>query len=121
MPDDDRWHIERGGQQVIHKRAVEQLPVLIVNQLLEEGITNPLSDSPLHLSIDQQRIDDAPSIMDGDILEDLDRIGLGINLDDHRVCPAGRSAGRRSEVIGCLKSRFATGGYRAAQRIGLSG
>ena len=51
----DARHIQAGWQVIIHEGAVEQLPVLVVDQTLVEGVADALGHAAVDLSIQDQR------------------------------------------------------------------
>ena len=61
------------------------------------------------------------AVVDDDVAFDLDRGGLRIDFDDHRVNAARRAAAVGPEVGGALEPRFGPGPDRPAQRVGLGG
>src|SRR5918992_2623193 len=56
VADLDARHVERRGQEEIHEGGVEELAVVVVDELLVEGIAEPLRDAAVHLAVDEQRI-----------------------------------------------------------------
>src|SRR5262249_42937493 len=73
--------IGRGRDQVIGERARQQLPVRIISEVFHEGAAQALDRGAKHLAVQGQRIDDAPDILDDEILEDLDPAGARIDGD----------------------------------------
>ena len=49
--------------------------------VLEQRLTDTLGDPAMGLAVQDHRIDGAPNIVDRGIADDLDRTGLGIDLD----------------------------------------
>src|SRR5262245_22438005 len=76
-------HFEGRRQQVVGKRGVEQLAVVIEHELLVEGIADALRHAAVNLTGKDQRIDDRAAVMHHDVFEDVKRKGLRIDLDDH--------------------------------------
>jgi hypothetical protein len=56
---------------IIHERAVEQLPVLVVRQPLVKRIADALCRAAVNLSIENQRIDDLAAIVHDEIFLDV--------------------------------------------------
>ena len=112
-------HFERGRQQIIGERGVEQLPVVVEHELLVEGIADALRDAAVDLAGEDQRIDDGAAIVHDDVFEHLEREGLRIDLDDHGVHAARGGAARRAEILRRFEARLGAGTHRAAHRIGL--
>ena len=71
--------VARGRQQVVGKRAGEQLAVLVVEEVLEKRAAQALHDGADALAVQRQRIDDAADVLDRDIIDQLDLSGLGID------------------------------------------
>ena len=118
VADLDARHVERGRQQVVHERGVQQLAVLVEDQLLVEGVADALRDAAVDLPFDDQRIDArgrsrGPRRSAGSRTSKVSRI----DLDDHRVHAARRGAARGAEVGGGLEARLGARRDRAAQRI----
>src|ERR1700738_3780939 len=74
-------------QQIIHQRSREQLPVLVVLQMLQERAPQPLHNSPHRLTVCNQRIEDATDVLDSNIIEqqDLTRARVYRNVSGMRA------------------------------------
>src|SRR5438132_8197620 len=67
---------------VIEQGAGQQLAaVAVVANLLVKRLADALDHAAMDLSGGEQRIDDRPGVVDGDVVEDLDHAGVGIDLD----------------------------------------
>ena len=53
----------------------------------------------MHLAVDEQRVEDAPAVVDRDVTERLDPAGLGVDLDDGDVRAERERGARRLEVV----------------------
>src|SRR3984893_9151424 len=74
-------------QQIIHQRSREQLPVLVVLQMLQERAPQPLHNSPHRLAVCNQWIEDATDVFDSNIIEqqDLTRARVYRNVSGMRA------------------------------------
>jgi len=53
----------RLGHSVIHQRAGQELPILIVDHFLKQRLRQALGNATVHLSIHDERIDDVAAIV----------------------------------------------------------
>ena len=109
------------GQQIVHKRGVEELAVFIEDQLLVKGVADALRHAALNLTFQNHRVNHHTAIVDDNIALDLNLHCLRIYLDDHRMDPAGRSATFGAKVVGRFQPWFAARFDRAAQWIQAGG
>ena len=72
------------------------MPLVIVDEMLQEGAAEALHDGAHDLAVQRQRVDDATGILDGDIVEELHAAGLGIDRHVGRV---------RAVTVGALVAR----------------
>ena len=63
----------------------ERVPVLVVDELLVERLRHARCHAAVHLSLGDDRVDDAARVVDGDEAAELDGAGLRIHLDDGDV------------------------------------
>ena len=76
---------------VIGQIAGQQLPALrIIHRAFEHRLPNPLRDPAMHLSRQQQRVDDRAEIVHDEIAHDLDQPGLRLDLDLADMNPFGK-------------------------------
>ena len=86
-------HVVGARQAIVHEGAGEQLPrLLVVDAVLVHGLAQPLCHAAVHLPVDQHGIDDAAEVVDGGIVDDVHRPGLGIDLDLADVTAVGEGA-----------------------------
>ena len=71
----------------------QQVAVLVVDRLLVERLRDPLRDAAVDLAVDDHRIDDLADVVDGDVAQQLNVAGLGVDLHD-----GGVRAARPAEV-----------------------
>src|SRR2546426_609944 len=58
--------------RVVHERGREALPELVVGHVLPESLADPLGEPSVDLSLDEQRVDDAPAVVHGHEAEEAD-------------------------------------------------
>ena len=109
MVDLDRRDFRRGRVEEIRKRAREEIPILVVRELLVEHGADPLRDRTDHLPLDHGRIDDGAAVLDGDDALDPHLSRFRVDLGDDgdtgvrvrlRRVVAPRRDERRVDVIG---------------------
>ena len=100
------------GKRVVHQGRGEQLAAVVVDDGLEERLTEALGDGAVDLSLDDHRVDHAPTIFHERIASHGDASGGRIDLDDRDVDRA--REGRAGKVAihgrlqtGCLAVREA--------------
>src|SRR5690606_22635527 len=77
----DVGHLERHRHQIIRHRTIAQQPVFIVQTFLEHDATDTLNDSPPNLLVYQLRVDDAATVFDAPVIQQLHKAGLDIDFD----------------------------------------
>ncbi len=85
MVDLDARDLGRGGQQVVHERAGEELRVVVVRGALEQDSTDALRDTAAHLALDDRGVDQRTAVLDDDVALDRHLTGLDVDLDDRAV------------------------------------
>src|SRR6185436_2179216 len=70
---------------VVHHRARQQLPVLVVGGALPERLADALDDAAVDLALDDHGIDHAAAVVDGDVPLELDLAGLRVDAHDRDV------------------------------------
>ena len=75
-----RRHVGGVRHRVVHERAGEQLPAVVVDGMLHQRLAEALNDAPVHLTGDQHRVDHHPEIVDRHIVDDAGRAGIGVDL-----------------------------------------
>ena len=53
MSDDDRWHFACCGAEVVNERAIEELPLFVVDDFFIQRLTDRLHDTAMKLAVDQ--------------------------------------------------------------------
>ena len=80
----DRRHLGRARQHVVGKRRSERLPLRVERHLLVERGADALRGAAEHLPVDDHRVHQRAAVLDDDVVEDLDRAGLGVDRDRAR-------------------------------------
>ena len=88
-----RLHLDRlqrrelggGRERVADEGAGQRVAVLVVDDLLVERLRDAGRDAAVHLALRDQRVDQRAGVVDGDEPQQLDRAGLGVDLDDGDV------------------------------------
>ena len=80
----------RSWHAVVHVRSRNQLSCIIVNRLLQKGLTNSLGDTPMDLPFHDHWIDQIAKIVNRDKLNDLSypRIRIDFDLTNMRASGA---------------------------------
>jgi hypothetical protein len=85
VQDLDVRHLVGHRHQVVCHGSVQEIAILAVDAFLVENRADPLHDPPAHLLVHQERIDDAPAIVDRPLAENLDESGLAIDFHVARL------------------------------------
>ena len=75
----------RGRHAVGHQVGVLRVAVLVVAQLLEQRLGDPGGHAAVDLALGDQRVDDRAGVVDRDQALQVDRAGLGVDLDHRHV------------------------------------
>src|SRR6516164_639577 len=90
------------AQAVIHQGTGQQLArVLVIDEMLGEGLADALRHAAMDLAFECQLIDDGADIVDDDIAQHLGGAGLGIDLDLADMAAVGevRDLGREARDL----------------------
>src|SRR6266567_7755890 len=87
-------------QEIVGERAREQLSVFIVDEMLQERAAETLHDGAHDLAVQGQRVDDAPGVLDRDIVEEFHVAGL--RSEEHTSELQSQSI---SYAVFCLKKK----------------
>ena len=71
------------------------MPFRVVEDLLEQGLSQSLRDAALDLALDEAGIDDASAVMDDDVAFDLDQAGCRVHRHAGDVASVGDRRRRR--------------------------
>ncbi len=84
--------VGRARHPVVGERGGERLAVGVEDDLLVQRLRDALGEPAVLLALDEQRVEDAPAVVDGDVPPRRDLAGLGVDLD-HRHVRAERERG----------------------------
>jgi len=89
----DVRHLRRHRHQIVGHVAVEHLPALVIEALLEQRRADALHHAAANLFIDQLRIDDGAAVLDAPMVDELDEAGVGVDFEVARLNAVGESEG----------------------------
>ena len=92
--------------------------MLVVHDLLEQRGADPLRHPAAHLSVDDQRIDDPPAVLDHDVAVHADLERFGVHLHHSHVRGARRGAEERIVETGHFQPRLHVRGQAAQAGVG---
>src|SRR4051794_29556841 len=81
----DPRHTERAGDGIVGELSGDELAGIVVHRLFPKSLAESLRDTAVDLAIDDQRVDDAPAIVDAKVALDFDLAGFAIDFGDHDV------------------------------------
>src|SRR6516165_8234608 len=110
--------VERARQEIVRKRRIAQLPLVVEHEPLKERVSYPLRHPAMDLTGQDQWVDDRAAVVHDNIFEDLQRQRFGVDLDDHGMDAVCGRAAWRAEILRGFEARLGAGAYRAAHRIG---
>ena len=86
----------------------QQVAVLVVDRLLVERLRDALREPAVDLPLDDDRVHDRADVVDGDVAQQLDGAGLGVDLDDRDVRARRPREVRRVVHVRLLEARLET-------------
>ncbi len=66
---------------IVHEGTGQKLPVITIDGVFREGLTNALSHAADHLVANQRRVHDGSEVINDDIADDIGFAGQFVNLD----------------------------------------
>ena len=97
--------------RVVHEGAGQELAVAGRTPRLPQRLADALGDAAMHLALHQHRVEDLADIVHRGVARDLDRAGLGIDLDLGDVAAVGEvAAGPRPALVSSVGADLALGG-----------
>ena len=108
----DRGRVTRPGNGIISQACSEDLTRLVIDDLFVERGSDALSYRPVHLSVDDRRVDNAPAILRDDIAIKRYRVCLWIDLQRRDMGCRGRRAQNGVIELGDLSSSRRSAGSR---------
>nr|WP_246788795.1 hypothetical protein [Bradyrhizobium sp. CIR48] len=120
MSDDDVGHLHRHRHEIIGERAVHELTGVAVTAFLEQCRAQPLHDAAAELFVHEHRIDDAATILDDEMLQELNEASLDIHLQRAALDAVGESEriALRREVMAHGELRLRARRQRIGAEIG---
>ena len=85
VADLEAGQLGRRRDGVVGQVRRDRVAVLVVDDLLEQRLRRALGDAAVLLAGDEQRVEDAPAVVDGDVAQQRHGAGLGVDLDDRDV------------------------------------
>ena len=86
----ERGDVVGARQGVVHQRAGERLAARTVDDAdLAQRLPDTLNDAAMGLALDDQRVDGAAHVVDGDVAHEIDGAGLRVHLDLAHVAAVG--------------------------------
>ena len=107
MVEPQRRHVCRARHRVITQRAGQQLTIGVVRDAFGERLADSLGDPAVHLALDDQRIDDVATIVDGHDLVEADPAGFAIDAHHGQVRPERPLLRRIEQFVGLEAGLFA--------------
>ena len=100
------------GNRIVHQSACDELTRLIVHGLLEEGLTESLSDAAMDLTVNGEWIDNPPAVIHSHVAPELDLSSFGIHFHDGDVSAEREGVVRRLEERSGFQPRLKARGDR---------
>ena len=105
MPDPGRGQVGCGRREVVDERTREEVSVLVPDVALEERGGGAVGEPAAHLTLGEQRVQEAARVVHRHVVENPDLAGVAIDLDDRdvgneAVGRGGSNAGRRRPAEG---------------------
>ena len=107
-----------GWDEVVHQRAGQQLPFVVVHYFFIESGSYALGHATADLAVNDQRVNDPSAILNHNIALDCDGVGLGIDLHDRNMSGARSRPKERIVEARDLQPRFHVFGQPPQAGIG---
>ena len=72
-------HLGSGRDDVVDEVGIERLSIHVEGEIFEEGRSDPLSHSPMDLTVHDLVVQQRTTVVHDDVVEDLDLTGLGVD------------------------------------------
>src|SRR5262249_57490678 len=95
--------------RVVHEGWRKELTLVVIDDVLHHRLADALSESALHLSFDDHRIDYRTHVIDGEILLELDASGAAVNFNHRKMHRLGIVEVRRIVEDRHFEARLETG------------
>src|SRR6266536_763147 len=99
-----RRQVTRMRHRIFAEAANQRLAAAAVNHRLHESLTDALGRAAMHLSFDEQRVDDPAAVIHHHVTQQLNVPCLGINLDRGNVRPVGEENVRGIEEVALFET-----------------
>src|SRR3984893_8106320 len=92
---------------VIHEAAGQVLPrFAVVDDLLHQSLAQPLRDAAMDLALEADRVHYGTDVVDDDVADDLQRAGIGVDLNLTDMAAIGIGIVVRGEGAGLVEAAF---------------
>ncbi len=118
VDDLERRHLVGARQGIVHQRAGEELPRVVVDQRLAQRAAEALGDAAVELAFHDHRVDGPPAVVHGGQLEQPDAARFQIHLGDDALHAEGPRDGVGIEEGAGAEPGAARLGHRAAPHRG---
>ena len=95
----ERRELGRARERVLGERRRERVAVVVVDEVLPQRLRDPRCEAAVHLPVDEQRVEDAPAVVDRDVTQRHHHAGVGVDLDDGDVRAERERRARLLEVV----------------------
>ena len=102
----DVRHFHRHRHQIVGHVAVEHLPALVIEALLEQSRADALHHAAANLFVDQLRIDDGAAILDAPVPQQFDEAGVGVDFEIARLDAVGEGEGPAARHVMARHHQF---------------
>ncbi|MCO5546661.1 hypothetical protein L7F22_000095 [Adiantum nelumboides] len=79
--------VGRGRDRVRGEAGGQRLALVVEQDLLVQRLRDALGETAVLLALDEQRVQDPPAVVDGDVAQRGDPPGVGVDLDHRQVRP----------------------------------
>src|SRR5439155_3118547 len=95
------------GMQLIHEAAGQVLPrFAVVDDLLHQSLAQPLRDAAMDLALEADRVHHRADVVDDDVADDLQRAGIGVDLNLTDMAAIGIGVVVGGEGAGLVEAAF---------------
>src|SRR5439155_23599123 len=94
------------GHGIVHEGRGQELPILVVDDLLPQGLPNALRNPTMQLALNQQGIDLSSTVIHRDKACELGLPSLFVYLNHAYMRAEGEEASLRFKEGGCLQARL---------------
>jgi len=106
VPEVERRQLSRLRHGIVGQPRRQQLTALVVHGFFIECLRQTLRDTAVHLTGNQQRVEDRAAVVHRDVAPDHHLAGLRVDLYDAHVRPKGKHPFRRRKEVRHFQSRL---------------